>query len=84
MNQQGISSGVWRWDHVKECLLVSQTDGQGGRRRIISACVCVFVSNSWLASVPATLIAKFGCGRDQSPYTGLPVGPEKLAKSFTY
>ena len=21
MNQMGISSGVWRWDHVRECLL---------------------------------------------------------------
>nr|POE79366.1 putative transporter [Quercus suber] len=25
MNQQGISSGVWRWDHVAECLLDVKT-----------------------------------------------------------
>lgn len=25
MNQQGISSGVWRWDHVWECLLDLKT-----------------------------------------------------------
>ncbi|KAH7011239.1 allantoate permease [Ilyonectria destructans] len=25
MNQQGIGSGVWKWDHVKECLLDPKT-----------------------------------------------------------
>lgn len=25
MNQMGISSGVWRWDHVRECLLDVKT-----------------------------------------------------------
>ena len=25
MNQMGVSSGVWRWDHVKECLLDVKT-----------------------------------------------------------
>ncbi|KAK1075868.1 hypothetical protein LTR48_009229, partial [Friedmanniomyces endolithicus] len=25
MNQQGISSGEWRWDHVRDCLLDVKT-----------------------------------------------------------
>lgn len=25
MNQMGVSSGQWRWDHVKECLLDVKT-----------------------------------------------------------
>jgi hypothetical protein len=25
MNQQGIGSGVWKWDHVRECMIDPKT-----------------------------------------------------------
>ncbi|KAF5009157.1 hypothetical protein FDECE_4601 [Fusarium decemcellulare] len=76
MNQQGIGSGVWKWDHVKECLIDPKT------WLWFSTIFAISVPSGGISTFGPLIIESFGFDRFTTILFNMPFGAIQMISTI--
>ena len=76
MNQMGISSGIWRWDHVRECFLDVKT------WLWFSMLTAVSIPSGGISTFGPLIVKSFGFGSFTTILFNMPFGAVQLVATL--